>query len=394
MTAKASFAIAILAPALALPGKAQTAPTPALQIETHTRLAQQYIRQNRPQQAIPEFQKVVDLAPGNVNAQTNLGVLLYFSGQYEQAEPHLRAALAIDPSIPKLQALLGLCERRNNELEAARNDLKAALPTLQDPKIKRQAGLELVDLDTAQNDLPAAAIVIDSLKAALPTDPEVLYANYRVHTDLANEALLDLSVAAPNSGQTHQAMAHELARTGNTEGVITNLRLALKADPNLPGAHYELAQALHNSTQPAQKAEAESEFQQALLQSPNDDKVLTSLGDLLAEKQDHPAAIARYKQALALQPRNDDASVGLAHELTETGHPEEALPLLLAIEKQDPTNILVHYRLSAIYRRLHRTDDAKHEVAEYERLKTEKEKLRGIYEAMRLTSPQAVDARD
>ena len=54
----------------------------------------------------------------------------------------------------------------------------------------------------------------------------------------------------------------------------------------------------------------------------------------------------------------------------------------------------MHYRLSAAYRRLHRTDDAKHEVAEYERLKTEKDKLRSIYEAMRINRPQAPDAEN
>ncbi len=38
----------------------------------------------------------------------------------------------------------------------------------------------------------------------------ILYAAYRIYTDLAGEAILGLSVAAPESGQMHQAMAHEL----------------------------------------------------------------------------------------------------------------------------------------------------------------------------------------
>ena len=272
MPAKAFTVFLLVSLVGALPGGAQTTASSTGQTETHARLAQQYLRQNKPQQAIPEFEKVVELSPGDVGAQANLGVLLYFSAQFQKAEPHLRAALAIDSNLSKIQALLGSCEHRNGESTAARNDLTAALPHLEDPKIKRQTGLELVELETASGDLPAAAATISQLKAALPTDPEILYAAYRTYTDLAQEAILDLSVAAPDSGQMHQAMAHELSRDQDKQGVISNLRAALISDPNLPGAHYELAQALQNSTKPADKAEAEQEYQLALKQSPNDDK--------------------------------------------------------------------------------------------------------------------------
>ncbi len=55
---------------------------------------------------------------------------------------------------------------------------------------------------------------------------------------------LDLSVAAPDSGQMHQAMAHELAAQRDLTGAIANFRKALAIDPNLPGIHFELAEAL------------------------------------------------------------------------------------------------------------------------------------------------------
>ncbi len=85
--------------------------------------------------------------------------------------------------------------------------------------------------------------------------------------------------------------------------------------------------------------------------------------------------------------------MGLAHELLETGHAEDAQRLLEAVLKSDPSNMLAHYRLSAVYRRLHRPEDAKCEVAEYERLKAVKEKLRTVYGTMRMNAPQTADAR-
>ena len=54
-------------------------------------------------------------------------------------------------------------------------------------------------------------------------------------------------------------------------------------------------------------------------------------------------------------------------------------------------NMLAHFRLSAVYRRLHRPEDAKRELAEYEKLKTMKDNLRNVYDTMRLDSPQGKD---
>lgn len=363
-------------------------------VQEHLKKAHDFLQHNQPALAIPEFAAVVAADPNNLDAQANLGVLLFFTGQPQQAEPHLRAALAIDPKESKLQMLLGSSEHREGQLESARKDLTAALANVQDPKVRKQAGLEIVEIDTALNDLPAATAVINDLKAAFPTDPEILFAAYRVYTDLAGEALLDLSVVAPNSAQMHQAMAHELIRDRDTKGAIANLRDALKLNPALPGGHFELAELLHSSLQPAEKAEAEQEYKLAIEQQPNDAASLTRLGDIAGEKGDHAEAIARYKQALDAQPEYTDAAIGLAYQLNETGHPDQALPLLLQAIKADPTNLLAHFRLSAVYRRLHRPDDAKREVAEYERLKGIREKMRTIYDTMRMNSPQGADVKE
>ena len=320
----------------------------------HEMQAQQYLRSRQPELARKEFEQVVAADPNNADAQANLGVLLYFAGEPKDAEPRLRAALALSPGQSKIQALLGFSERLNGETAAASMDLSAALPNLRDPKIRKQAGLELVELDTAANDLAGAAAAINVLKISMPNDPEILYAAYRVYTDLAGESMLGLSLAAPDSAQMHQAMAHELMRERDNAAAIANLRKAIATDPHLPGAHFELAEILNSSSEPVLKAEAPTQFKLALADNPRDEKALTKLGDIAAEQGDHAGAIGRYKEALAIQPENADALIGLAHELNETGHADEALPLLLQVIKSDATNVLAHYRLSVVYRRLHR----------------------------------------
>ncbi len=348
---------------------------------------------NQPALAIPEFSAVVAADPNNLNAQANLGVLLYFAGKNIEAEPHLRKALELAPGQSKVQALLGLCERRNGKPKDAASDMKAAFSGLTEPKIRKQVGLELVELDTASGELAAAAAVVSELKASQPTDAEILYAAYNVYSAIAGETMLELSLAAPDSPQMHQAMAYELVRERDNAAAIANLRKAVSMDPHLPGGHFDLAELLNSTSEPALKAEALDQYKLALADNPRDEKALTKLGDIAADQGDHEAAIGRYKEALAIQPESADALIGLAHELTETGHPDEALPLLLQVVKSDPANVLAHYRLSVVYRRLHRPEDAKREVGEYERLKATKEKLHAVYDSLRMKAPLASDVK-
>ncbi len=352
----------------------------------HLQRAHAFLAERKPEAAIPEFRAVLAEDPNNADAVGNLGVLLYFAHEYSGAEPLLRRTVAAQP-VPKLQALLGMCERRNGDVGAARNDLAAALPGLAAPGIRKEAGLELVELESAAGDLPAAAATASALKAKAPEDPEILYATYRVYTDLAGEAMLGLSLAAPNSAQMHQAMAHELLRARDMKAAIANYRLAIAADPHLPGVHYELAEALRTSPEPALKAEAEAQYLQAVQENPADERSMTRLADAVAERGDHPKAIGMYRQALTLAPGEVDAGVGLAHELVETGDLAGALAVLQAMEKADPTDVLVHFRLSALYRRMGRPADAKREVAEYEKYKAIKEKMRALYKEMRADAP-------
>ncbi len=216
--------------------------------------------------------------PNNLDAQANLGVLLYFQKDYAGAEPHLRAAIEQQPSLTKIRALLGMCERRLGKTDAARTDLEAVVGELEDASVRMEVGLQLIEIDSASQDLARAATVVETLRQKAPTDPRVLYAAYRIYTDLAGEALLGLSVAAPESGQMYQAMAHELVKQRDMNGAITDFRKALAADPHLPGIHYELAEALHASPDLKLRGEAEEQYRLAVAANPSDEKGYNAAG--------------------------------------------------------------------------------------------------------------------
>jgi tetratricopeptide (TPR) repeat protein len=355
--------------------------------QEHARRANEFLKANQPAKAIPEFAALVAAQPDNLDAQANLGVLLYFQGRHSEALEHLRKAIQINPNLPRIQALLGLCEFQLGQLDSARADLSAAVGNLPDPKFRKEVGLTLIEIETAQRDLTAAAATIGKLRDEAPTDPEILYASYRIHTDLAGEALLSLSLAAPQSGQMQQAIAHELERIRDLPGAIAALRKAIAVDPSLPGIHFELAEALHGSDSQADRAQAEREYVIALEKNPREVQAAVRLGDLHADRGDLDAATGFYQRALAQQPSNAEAALGLARVYSEKNDNAKALPLLQQVLAEDPANMLAHFRLSALYRKMHKPDDAKRELAEYQKYKEIKDGLRQVYGTMRIQAP-------
>jgi tetratricopeptide (TPR) repeat protein len=379
------------------PGLPQTTPTRQQQIESHMKQAQVYLSQNRPDLAAGEFKAIIVIDPKNVDARGNLGVLLFFQGQYADSIPYLRGALKLQPTLWKIQALLGTAEKRTGEIKSATADLEKTFPNLKELKIKIDTGMELIDIYSATSDLPKAVSIVTALRDLDPTNVEIIYTAYRIYSDLLDEARLSLTIVGPNSARVHQMMAHELAKQGNTEEAIANYREALKIDPNASGLHFELAEMLNNSSVPGGRQEAEKEYQAALAANPNDEKAECKLGELAALRGDQKTAAEHYERAVKLQPNDPEALLGLSKSLVTMNQPDKALPLLEQAVKLDPTNAVAHFRLSTLYRKMGRADEANRELADYQKYKAMKEKLRDTYRQMRLQpdkKEQEDDARN
>ena len=249
-----------------------------------------------------------------------------------------------------------------------------------------EAGLELIEVDYALRDLAKAAEIVNVLRQLEPTDVNILYTAHRIYSDLSDEAMLSLTMLAPDSARMHQLMAHELARQAKDDAAIQNYRIALKIDPQRTDVHYELAEMLNTQSSSAAQAEAEKEYKAALAGNPFDEKSECRLGDISIRRSDLKDAMPYYSRALEMQPNDPDANLGMAKVLMAMHQPQKAEPYLERAVQSEPFNPATHYRLGVLYRELGRTDDSHRELAEFEKLKKMKNKLQQVYEGRHAVS--------
>lgn len=369
---------------------AQTAPEPqdSVASQEQAALEQQvtrHLQEQKPQLAIPVLRRMVSLDPKSVNAQANLGVLLHFQGQFGEAIPHLRAALLMQADLWRIEALLGIAEKRTGDASEAVVHLEQAFSSLdksrldKEEKIALQVGLELIELHAAAAQFEKALAVAVKLGQMAPADPQVLLATFEIARQTMDHTMLNMMVAAPDSAEMHMMMAGELAREGDPGKAIGQYREAIRLNPALPGVHFELAELMRTSADPAMSAQAEAEYKAALKMNAWDALAWRQLGGVMNAKGDFKAAEEAYRKALALQPNDAETKTGLAIVLISTNGTDEALALLESALKTDPTNITAHFRLSSLYRRAGRTADASREMEAFRHYQELKDKMSKVF---------------
>jgi tetratricopeptide (TPR) repeat protein len=351
------------------------------EVREHIARAQQALADKQLDSAIRELNAVLALDPKNVEARGNLGVVQFLEGKYAEASQNLRAALRLQPSLWKAQAILGLCEKVQGRFDSAKTLLEKSVPHLQqDPRLQVRAGMALVELDYQRRDLEKALGVLSMLQNTDPTNADVLYVVYRIHTDLATQARHTLAMVAPDSARMHQLLAQHLINEGDAKNAVVQYREALRIDSHLPGVHFELGEAILMDSGAAQgQQEAQKEFEAAIAANPGDAKSECRLGALFNLRGDTESARKHYLRAAELDPNESEAQVGLGKILMSTGHPEEALPHLLTAVRVDPTNAPARYRLSQLYRQLERPSDAEREMGTFQELRRVEDRLRSAY---------------
>ena len=371
------------------PVAAQTAGPRVAGVHVHLEKAAEYLKAKDPDSAVKEFEAVLALDPGNAEANANLGVIAFFKRDYKNAAPYLRKALAMDSSLAKTQALLGICERRLGQ-PSAQALLEKSLPKLKDKNLQIQAGMELAGIYDQQGNLDRTASVMRSLVDLDPDNVEILYMAQRVYSELADDTLNKLAILAPRSARMQQVIAERLINAGDLKEATVRYRKALEIDSRLPSVHYELAEAILESSpnDPQAQSAAEKELEAALKSDGDSARTECMFARIAARRSDPDGAYAHYNRAFALNPGETEAQIGLGRLLASMDKTQEAAKYLRMAVQSDPLNGEAHYRLASVCRKLELKDEAAKEFRLFREIKQTKESLKELYRQMNKNPPE------
>jgi tetratricopeptide (TPR) repeat protein len=321
--------------------------------------------------AAAEYRRFLDAHPANVEARSNLGVVLMQLGRYEEAISAYRTALSIDPWNVTVRLNLGLAFYKSDRLADAAQDFKRVLASQPD---NLQARYLAADCQLRLGRPTDAIGLLAPLEASRADDPALAYllgmAYLSAKETEKGQLLIDRILRHGDSAQARVMMGVAKRGAGDLTGAAEDLKRAIALDPDLPGVHGMYAQALLEAGNPDL---ARPEFEAELSRNPHDFDANLNMGVLLKAEQEYDAAMRHFTRALGVRPgdlpaRFQIASVALARRDTAT-----ATEMLEGIVRESPSFIEAHVALATAYYRLQRRADADRERAIVERLTQEKE---------------------
>ena len=219
--------------------------------------------------------------PGNRWAQCNVGMALYEQGRVAEALPHFERGLELGPDDPAAHNDLGLALAKLGRLPEAVSQYEAALqlqPTF--AEAHNNLGLALSELNRPIEGL-------SHLEMALRLKPGLATAHFNLGNTLVQVGRTDEAIAHfmqairlnPKDAAACTNLGNVLAQTGRTLEAIRWYETAAGLDPTDAAAQYNLAMML---AQVGRTSEAIAHFQEVLRLRPDDAEARENLMRLQA----------------------------------------------------------------------------------------------------------------
>jgi tetratricopeptide (TPR) repeat protein len=260
----------------------------------------------QPEKAVPVFQQLAALLPGEQYPKYDLAVAMVEAKQYSEALTVLDPMLGQNPPDPEVLSLASDAEEEVGDTAKAVSLLRQAIvASPQTSNYYLAFALLCLDHDSFQ-------VGIDILNAGLkyiPDDPSLYLARGLLYAQLSqyDKAEEDFHRTEQlDSAQSLSSYAMDLAEMArnNPDKALANVREQIKAHPESASLHFVLAKLLWS--QNGNSAEAEKAAEQALKLDPDMVRARDLLADIYAHEGKFDLAAEQCRLALRQDP--DDAS--------------------------------------------------------------------------------------
>ena len=265
-------------------------------------LAPIYLEEEKYEEALAQFEILESASDDNLNIQVKIALILIEQKKFKLAAKKLEEVLVQAPDSDKIRFYLAAVYEEMKDPSRAVDHFRAV------PSESEYFGESVVHgtylLKQAKRSSDAEAFAKKSLESR--KDLPQLYAVYASLLDEKGDYKTALSVLTegvkkfPEQAQLHFFLGTISDRLGDKKGVIDNMKIVIKIDPNhVQGLNY-LAYTYSEMGQ--QLEEAETLAKRALALEPKDAYVMDTYGWILFKKGDTPGSIKILESAYHSQP--------------------------------------------------------------------------------------------
>ena len=295
----------------------------------------------------------------------HLGLLEARQEHYAEAITSYRKAMALNPTMPRLQFNLGLAYFKAADYKEALQQLKPLLKTV--PPDSDEAQRLVILIGMSHYGLGEFAASAPYLKQAADHDAQ----NQTLLLTLAHSCLLSkqyqcvldnfhrMVALNAESAESDMLVGEALDEMKDTFGAVKEFRAAVAANPKEPNVHFGLGYLLWTQ---GHANEAAAEFQAELANDPEHIQGMLYLADSLIQMNRMEDARPLLEKVVKIDSANPMGCLDLGIVYAEAGRNEEALRELKAAAQLDPSDANVHWRLFRLYRSMGKTAEAKTEL--------------------------------
>jgi protein O-GlcNAc transferase len=293
-------------------------------------------------EAAPLYRRVLEAAPTNNVACTNLAVIATAAGDFDEAETMFRRAVELTPAAAEAHYNLGFILQEQGKLDAAIETYRRALALRPDmPQACTNLGVALQH----QGELDEA---VAAFRQAIASNPKHADAYFNLGAVLRAQGHVEEATAAyqrvieldPTHAAAFNNLALILSEAGELGAADALQRLAVGRRPDYAEGHNNLGAILLDQGRPQEALDA---LRAALKLKPDYPEAFLNMGNALRELGNLAEAIGAYRRAIDLRPTYAEALAQLVYhraracDWTDAAAAEETL--LLSAVRQNTARI-------------------------------------------------------